>query len=257
MKPFKLAQITDLHLLQPQGGDYRGVDTRQRLLTLLPELQAWQPDLLVLTGDLAQDEAAATYTWLVEQLNASGLRWTWVPGNHDAPALMQAHHPVSWQHTLHGGWQLLGLNTHWPGQVAGRLSADQWSLLNQALQTAEPLIIALHHPPCAVGTEWIDALRLDQGEAVWQALTAANKPILLLAGHVHQAIERQVGQVHLFTCPASSVQFAVGASQFALDLQASAGYRQVLLHPNGQWYTQVVRCPAPDTESDAWREWNV
>ena len=90
---FRLVQMTDLHLLADPQALYRGKATRTSFLEALKLACHLKPDLLLLTGDLAEDEQPATYQWLYQQLEASGLTWQWLPGNHDQPALMNELKP--------------------------------------------------------------------------------------------------------------------------------------------------------------------
>jgi hypothetical protein len=78
---FKIVQLTDLHWTSGQGAD-------ERTRALIGEvLQAERPDLVALTGDIVsgsetQDPCAA-WDAVAEILEAEGVPWTAVFGNHD------------------------------------------------------------------------------------------------------------------------------------------------------------------------------
>ncbi|SFX60350.1 metallophosphoesterase [Marinospirillum alkaliphilum] len=239
---FRLVQLTDPHLLADPTARYRGLDTRQRFLAGLQLARRLQPDLLLLTGDLAQDEAAATYQWLYQQLQASGLTWRWLPGNHDAPELMQAwSSSVFHDQTPH--WQLLGLDSHWPGQVAGYLSATELERLQQALTDPRPLLVALHHPPIKVNSRWMDAISLDNASNFWQLvdkLDLKQQLKLLICGHVHQPLSRQQGHTRVLACPSTAAQFTPQQDEFSIDDKALPALRLIRLNTRGCFSSRLI-----------------
>ncbi|MDR9467523.1 metallophosphoesterase [Marinospirillum sp.] len=239
-KPLRLLQLTDLHLLADPQARFKGVDTRAQLLRALQEARHLAPDLLLLTGDLAQDEKLGSYEWLVTQLQNTGLPWHWLPGNHDDPELMARFAPAVFYQQLQG-WQLLGLNTRWPGHAAGQLLEGELQRLDEALSADMPLLIALHHHPLAVGSRWMDAIALQNSEDFWQRLQSYPHPVVVICGHVHQEQSWQQQGVNVYSTPATALQFAPGQDVFQLDEQASPGLRWIDLAPQGHWKTGVHR----------------
>lgn len=235
----RLVQLTDLHLLADPEALFKGAYTRQRFLTALQKAKELEPDLLVLTGDLAQDEALPTYQWLAAQLNASQMTWQWLPGNHDAPDLMARWSPPTFAGEL-AGWQLLGLNSRQPESAAGWLDATELERLEQAVQQQRPLVIALHHHPLAVGSAWMDALALQNSDAFWQRLQAAQQPVVVICGHVHQQQHWQQQQVAVFSTPATAIQFAPHKETFELDLESPPALRWLDLSSKGHYATDVI-----------------
>src|SRR5690606_5093006 len=117
-------------------------------------------DVLVLTGDLAHDELAETYAMLREELGDWLPRCRLVPGNHDNRAGLREVFPeivlgtgefLSFQETV-GDWQILGLDSHQPGEVAGRIAEEQLDWLARELGqfSNQPTLLFLHHPPVSV-----------------------------------------------------------------------------------------------------------
>ncbi|WP_114417490.1 metallophosphoesterase [Marinospirillum perlucidum] len=235
---WRLVQLTDLHLLADDQALFKGVDSRRQFLQGLDLATSLAPDYLLLTGDLAQDEKAETYQWLVEQLQASGLKWLWLPGNHDAPELMQNWaEPGFWQQGPI--WQLLGLDSRQPGKASGYLPEAQLLRLDQALMQPRPLLLALHHHPLAVGSRWMDAIALENADAFWQRLQLARSPVVVVCGHVHQTQTWQHQGVKVYSTPSTALQFAPGKDEFMLDYQAAAGLRCLDLYADGQCRTWV------------------
>lgn len=239
-KPFRILQLTDLHLLADPDARFKGVDTRANLIKALQQTAKQPPDLLLLTGDLAQDEALGSYRWLVEQLQATGWAWQWLPGNHDDPELMTRFSPPVFHQQLED-WQLLGLNTRLAGQAAGQLAEQELQRLDVALSLNKPLLLALHHHPLAVGSGWMDAIALQNSEEFWQRLEGFQPPVVVICGHVHQQQSWQQQGVAVYSTPATALQFSPGQDDFQIDEQAAPGLRWIQLKPQGLWKTWVER----------------
>lgn len=163
-KPLVVAQITDLHLLVDRQARMFGINTYDSLndvLTLLAK-QPQQPDLILLTGDLAQDVNEVVYQTIIELFRPWHCPIYWIPGNHDSPALMTlalAHsHFSSDPVFILGGWKFILLSTHLTGHANGFLAASELQLLKENLTGEHPITIVTHHPPIPSGTNWIDTV---------------------------------------------------------------------------------------------------
>ena len=236
---FRVVQLTDLHLLADAKARYRGANTRAHFLTALALTQRLKPNLLLLTGDLAEDEQLATYQWLYKQLTASGLAWQWLPGNHDNPSLMRQFSPSHFhQQTPH--WQIVGLNSHLPNHTQGRLAPQELALLQQALNNPKPLLLALHHPPVSVNSQWKDAIALENAAEFWAKLKHQPQARLVVFGHVHQAFASKNYHSHTLATPASSVQFTADSNTFAISQLALPALRLIRLKPAGRYSTRLI-----------------
>ncbi len=241
---FRLVQMTDLHLLADPQALYRGKATRTSFLEALKLACRLKPDLLLLTGDLAEDEQPATYQWLYQQLEASGLAWQWLPGNHDQPALMNELKPSDfYQQTA--AWQILGLNSHLPKATQGKLASQQLHKLKEALNNPKPLLIALHHPPVKVNSEWKDALALENAAAFWELLKDKPQAKLVVFGHVHQAFSCYKYHSLNLATPATSIQFTANTDNFSLSPKAKAALRLIRLKPTGYFTSRLIHFPNP------------
>jgi len=246
MSAAQLIQLSDLHLCADPAERLHGVDSRATLTTLLAQIGSHQPtDIpLLLTGDIAAHGELAAYQWLNQQLLETDRPVYWLPGNHDDPAAMQAglgNFPRCHALTL-GSWQLLLLDSSQPDSSAGYLAVAELDRLQHQLQAscADHLLLALHHPVAAIGSAWLDTMRVANAEQL--AARLAGEPRLrgLLCGHVHQhsAVDWQ-GWPQL-SAPASCFQFLPASRQFAVDAAAKPGYRAITLHPNGELSSQLV-----------------
>lgn len=104
-QPVKLFFITDTHLFRDDqrgepfqqyskrmAGAYhqtidihtgKPTDPETALKATLREAQKYDPDALVLLGDMVSFPSEAGVEWLVEQLEATGIPWYYISGNHD------------------------------------------------------------------------------------------------------------------------------------------------------------------------------
>ncbi|MGM0521595.1 MAG: metallophosphoesterase [Pseudomonadota bacterium] len=240
----RIVQVTDAHLhADPAAHSRSGIPLKQ-FNAVIDAVEAQHPDIVIVTGDISQDETATSYTHAVEQLRTLPCPWFWLPGNHDQVDLMEAEHPLLEDVDL-DDWRMLLLNTQVPGQPYGELGPDKLAAMTKRLEAdTRPTLIAMHHPPVKVGASWMDAIGLQDREAFWQALSAFPYVKLIVFGHAHQAFAQTYaigeGQVEVYGSPATSDQFLPGAKAFAVDEASRPGYRVIELD-GGQWHTWVER----------------
>ncbi|WP_163558911.1 phosphodiesterase [Halomonas sp. NO4] len=240
----RLIQVTDCHLhADPRARSRAGFPLRQ-LERALEAVVDERPDLVLITGDISQDETAASYQLAERALARLGCPWFWLAGNHDDPAQMAAVRELQTEVEL-DGWRLLLLDTRVSGHPHGELGEAQLAALAERLEADDrPTLITMHHPPLAVGSEWLDAIGLADREALWQTLAAYPQVRLILCGHIHQAFASRQrhaeGEVAVYGCPSTTDQFLAGSAAFAIDEASRPGYRVVELRGD-DWDTWVER----------------
>src|ERR1700688_3322452 len=96
-KPVLIAQISDLHIKPPGSLAYGRVDTASALARCVVALNAFRPkpDLVVISGDLADTPTAEEYDHLKRVLAPLKLPFVGIPGNHDSRQMMRAAFPVA------------------------------------------------------------------------------------------------------------------------------------------------------------------
>lgn len=253
---FRVVQLTDLHLQSDQTAVLRGVQTTIVARDLIAQLvrDADQIDLLVLTGDLAHDEQLSTYLLLKEFLGPLAERSLFLPGNHDDRGHLCAAFPER-AHSDAGfvcfsqavaGWQLFGIDTQVTGKVFGRVSEPQmdWTVAQFRQHADSPALLFMHHPPINVGSEWMDAIGLENQEAFANFARSQQSLRAIAAGHVHHEFEGRLGTIPTYTTPSASIQFDPRASEVKIA-PLPRGYRVFEL--DGEMYrTYVVRVPETD-----------
>jgi len=241
----KIVQVTDCHVSADPDADYRGLDPRRTLESLLPAIRRWKPDLLLLTGDLAEDGSVASYDYLAETLGGTGIPLLGVPGNHDDPqALRQRFPDTAIEAPLcreMGGWDLVLLNSVVEGEVPGGLSSRMVSGLRDCLaRGSRPALVVLHHQPVPTGTPWIDCYPLLAAEEFWSALDRHERVRAVAWGHVHHDYRAQRRGVALLGSPATSANCLAGAGSFTFD-PAGPACRWLRLERDGSLETGVLR----------------
>ncbi|NOG30861.1 phosphodiesterase [Halomonas sp. TBZ9] len=240
----RLVQLTDLHLhADPLARSRAGVPYRQ-FLAVMDAIKQEKPDLVIVTGDISQDESAQAYALAVEQLNRLACPWHWLPGNHDQRPLMEAVHPLA-DALMLNEWRLLLLDTQVPGEPGGALGSDKLvALAAQLDRQLAPTIIAMHHPPVEVGAAWMDAISLEDKDAFWQLIGRYPQVKVVLFGHAHQAYAEEKAlngfSVSVYGSPATADQFLPHAEAFAVDEAARPGYRVLDIQGTG-WHTRIER----------------
>lgn len=244
----RIVQISDCHLFADAGQRLLEVDTRLSLARVLDDIGARQPgaDLLLASGDLAQDESAGAYRHFAACFAASGPPVFWIPGNHDDPVAMQRELSVPPLHAdkliVAGDWLLVLLDSTLPGEVCGDVHPDQLAFVDAVLPHYPDHhgLVVLHHQAVDSGSEWIDRKGFPDNATFRQQMLAHDNLRAVIWGHVHQQGEFDIGGVRWLSAPSTCAQFAPGSLEFAVGDEAP-GYRWMDLWNDGRIDTGVVR----------------
>jgi len=242
----RILQVSDCHLPRDPVTPYRGHSADRGLASLLPAIRRWQPDLMLLTGDVSEDGSGAAYGRATAQLSTAGAPVLALPGNHDDPALMRRYFPTGpWNGPLlhqARNWVVALLDSTEPGRVSGVLQPAALDALDLQLRrsNAQHILLALHHQPVPVGSPWIDKYPLEQSEPFWQLVERHPRVRGVVWGHVHQDFTGQAGDVALLGAPSTAVNSLPGRETFTRDLGGPA-CRWLELHPDGAIEAGVLR----------------
>lgn len=254
-------QLSDPHLLAEPGARLRGVPTRQTLDDVLALALARHSviDRIVLTGDLAHDEASATYRALHSALGPLAARAHALPGNHDDREALRSAFPapagapdvapppdrIAFAERV-GGWHLVGLDSRLPGEDAGHLGPEQLAWLRERLaaHAGVPTVIFLHHPPVPTGHPVLDGMGLTDADALAAVLAGAPWVRAIAHGHIHRAFEGRLAEIPVLGAPSTAFQFPAHPDQGAYD-PLPPGARVLYLDDDGDGvHGEVLRLPA-------------
>jgi len=248
-----IVQLTDCHLFTDPRGSLRGIETQPRLRQVIADVRRRVPDfdVLVVTGDTANDEADATYEAFRMELGDWSERLRIVPGNHDDRSSLTRLFPDACERigervgfvTETPDWIVIGLDSQLSGQTAGELGGEQLAWLRARLGAAPELdaLLFIHHPPIPVGSAWLDEIGLHDAAELGALIAAHPRVRAVISGHVHQEVSGSIGGAAVHTTPAVGPQFRPRTTSFEID-PGPPGYRIVELRPAGAWSTTVVRC---------------
>jgi len=170
-----VAQITDSHLRSdPGAGDYSADEMLSRAVALVADAS---PDVLLLTGDIADDGSTEAYERVAQAVSVLGVPVLATAGNHDIPSDVTVRQCVP---SLDG----CGPTT-----------------------TFTPPISTSTHP-------W---MRLEGGSELVTALTARGDVRVVVSGHLHEAFNVVLGGVSYIGCSSSFYSIKHRNNEFILD----------------------------------------
>ncbi|MBE2320146.1 metallophosphoesterase [Solirubrobacter sp. CPCC 204708] len=191
--PHLIAQLSDPHLRLDDEASVRGLERAAARVAAL------NPAAVLLTGDIADTGAPEEYEAAVRALAPIQAPVYRTAGNHDRFEERQQYvaevEPV----------RLVVCDTSVPGRDDGSLDVD-W--IESQLEPGTPTIIAMHHPPVAMGLAWLDEIALprEQTEALAGLLRRNPQVVRVVAGHVHLAATATLGGCSVVTCAGTHIQ---------------------------------------------------
>lgn len=255
----RILQISDFHLRGDGKLSFQVVDTASFLKSTKAHLEhvfaldGQKPDMIVVTGDIADSGDEKAYLMVYEALSSFNVPVYAVPGNHDrrdrmvrilkgwtipnpqtAPFLCYA---VQTEEA-----RLLFLDTLNPGSHAGHMREAELAWLDNELQSNKnvPTLIFMHHPPFITGLPAMDE-PFENREQMHTVLMKAPWA-RLCCGHMHRPIFTVWAGVPCVTAPAASMQIELdftpeGGDTFRME---TPGY---LLHDfeDGVFNTHVCQ----------------
>lgn len=228
-RPFLLVQLSDPHI----GASWGEGDPVEKLAAAVDAVRALDesPDAVLVTGDLAEHAADPEYEQARALLARIDAPLYVLPGNHDDRGALRRHFgvggagggPVQYAADL-GPLRLVVLDSTLPGEDRGELDGERLGWLNGTLAAAPgtPTVVAMHHPPIAVGIPAWDAIGLPatHRRALGQVLERHPQVQRVVAGHVHRAITATLGGRSVVTVPSTYVQGLLDFRATQLELSA-------------------------------------
>lgn len=242
-----IAQITDTHVgFEPEAGEeeFNYLRFRMAIDHLLD--QPVQPDILILTGDVADKGRPESYERMKGPLARCLFPVHVMTGNHDNRDNLLAAFPKC--PTIDGpggkryaqyafevnGLRIVCLDTLQHGRHGGAFceTRAQWLSKELTAHPDTPTLIVMHHPPVIAGIDWMDPR---PNEAWLQRFAAAveghDQIIGITCGHLHRPIASAFGSIPVTVTPA--VAPAVSLDLRPVDFHKEDGRGIVDAEPPG------------------------
>ncbi len=251
--PLRVVQLSDLHF-NTSPGEYDWRDTGDTFAAVAAHAMAEPPDMVVVTGDIANQGNPAEYEMAGAALADLGVPVYCLPGNHDSVDSLHAHLPrpgITVQPTLRvRDWLFLFGDSNAGGvtfderrgwidtpdrihKAKGSLTSHELSWLERQLDaaSADHAMLWIHHPPGSAKyfeePGYDDQIRgLAEGAPGLRAVAA---------GHAHTGITVQIGPIPSQLCPSTGL---------SVDFEAMTlmppGYRRFAFWPDGRIDTELV-----------------
>jgi Icc protein len=249
-RQLNILQFTDTHLLADASADLKGFDTETSLARVIEMATRKHADinLILVTGDITHYGEAGAYQRFRQYLQVfEGVPVCLLPGNHDAPEVMReifARFPeFTFDPVSMGAWHIIPLDSTIENSIGGNISDAQLAMLDRELSVNADyhVLVTLHHQPVDMNSVWIDALGIDNAEALHAVLNKHQNVRAVLWGHVHQEYDQTINGVRYLASPSTCMQFLPGTSSYAQDPAAAPGYRLLQLSSDGEIFTTVHR----------------
>jgi 3',5'-cyclic AMP phosphodiesterase CpdA len=212
-----IVQISDVHLtcdgtlspgVYPRDNVFRGL----RLL----EASNIQPDVFLLTGDLADTAEGKCYEDLAEMLGEAasncGATVIYLPGNHDVREAFRSHllgvagdcTPINQVH-WRDGLRIVALDSTVPGEEYGIVEDETIEFLRDSIATpaSDGTVVALHHPPIPSPIEPMSRIGLRDPDRLLDAIAGSDVRIVL-CGHYHHEAAGTLGSIPVWVSPATA-----------------------------------------------------
>lgn len=258
--PIKITQITDTHLYGTPSGTLLKMNTNETLGHVIELVKKHEEDIdLVLgTGDIAQDASEKAYSNFIEIVSSLNTPFRWIPGNHDNATVMSRiaeGTPASEKTVQLNNWLIVMLDSSILGQVHGKLAKTEINFLNSVLRSAEKddsidhCLITMHHNPVPGNSAWMKDIGLENGEKFFDAIKTSTKVRCVLYGHIHQELDFEHEGIRCLCTPSTCIQFKPNVTSFSLD-RVNPGYRSLQLFADGSIETVVRRVSGETFEAD-------
>jgi len=244
----RLVQVTDTHLYADTADVLVGMNCEEGMQDVVALIQREEQQVaaVLCTGDISQDNSAASYLRFLQTVAGLGAPQYWIAGNHDEiprmKAAVGATHPCFTRTFDLPGWTVIMLNSNVPGQVHGVLATTELEFLQQRLAAAQGrhVLVCLHHNCVPVAAAWLQQHALQNSEELFAVLDRYRNVKAVLFGHIHQELVHERRQVLYLGSPSTCIQFHPEHNEFALD-DVNPGYRWFELYANGELRTGIKR----------------
>ncbi len=245
-----ILQLTDLHIRSESGRTMAGIDTEHNFREILKYAHTKHEkiDLILVTGDIAEDPCQSSYQRVYEELEKYQIQTLCLPGNHDDFTLMQqfisGNQVNCIKHIQFNDWQVICLNSQKIGSQGGVLSPKEFVFLKDTLNKHANLntVLAVHHHPLPTKSYWMDTMEIENSDELFTLLRDYPQVKTIICGHIHQDLEIEKEGKLILGTPSTCFQFKPLCKDYTLD-DKEPGYRILELFPKGNFKSQIYRVP--------------
>ena len=218
-KVLKIGQITDIHIGEDENL-VQGIDVRKNFLTALNSESMKDLDLLVLSGDLANENAEpGAYRFIAEQIKGLKCPVCIIPGNHDSLDVMVKFFDMPVKNgKCYFRYDLDGRSIFFLDSAIGEVSRDQLDWLEEEVPKIDgEIILFMHHPPCFCGHKFMDLhYHLRNMVEVQQVLSKFKNLNHVFCGHYHSEHQMKFSHIHVHAAPPTQMQIDADRPYFKL-----------------------------------------
>lgn len=212
---FILAQISDTHV----RADDEGASARQ-LTRALDQAREYRANVILLTGDLVNDEKPEEYAVLAEAVKNPPAPLYVFPGNHDNRAHIRATFPQHGYLPGNGPLSFVIEDFHVrvvcidqivPGETHGLFTKEHAHWLHRTLsqQRKKPTIVALHHPPTPTHDLLFDTIGLWNSDLFVRTIATHRQVQRVICGHHHRMAVGQAAHSPVVVAPSTSFMYGL------------------------------------------------
>jgi 3',5'-cyclic AMP phosphodiesterase CpdA len=249
---YTIIQISDPHV-PASGLLFDRVDACARVQATVDVLveAGCAPDVLVLSGDMADRGAGESYVRLRPVIDAAverlGARLLVVPGNHDDLSLLRVQllgrqpdaGPLD-EVMRARGLRLIGLDSTVPGEDYGEVSEAQLRAMAEELAEPAPdgTVLVVHHPPIWSTTPTSELVALRKPEQLGAVIRDTDVR-LVLSGHTHRVSAGTLAGVPVWVSPSTGSQADVLAHT-GFAGHTGGGFSRIDILDDGEVVTTFV-----------------
>jgi Icc protein len=181
----KIVQLSDLHCRSGESFP------REKLQTAVNEINEYDPDLVVVTGDLTEDGFKNECEEAKRFLDEIAAQKMMVPGNHDMKytghLIFQQFFSSPTSFMENGELACFCANTARPDKEEGRFGQDQMNTLTEHLSNLQGKrkVVAMHHHLIPIPDTGLERATIEDAGDVLKLLSSLNVN-LVLCGHRHR-----------------------------------------------------------------------
>ena len=218
-KIIKIGQISDLHIGESEEF-VQGIDVRANFLFALNSSSMQNLDLLVLSGDLANEDAEpGAYQFIADTLKDYPVPVCIIPGNHDRTDVMQKYYNLEVTNgKCYYSIDIQGRKIFFIDSACGEVSRDQLDWLEREVPKADgEVLLFMHHPPCFCNHRFMDLrYHLKNMVEVQEVLSKFKNLKHVFCGHYHSDFEEKFDDITVHVAPATQMQIAPDRPYFKL-----------------------------------------